>query len=108
MAFEPNIVRMLTLKSSSEIAIELAGRLRERRLQKEWTQAELAKRAGIAPATYIHFERTGQIAFHRLIQVFTVLGLVGEIEALARQTDITNLRMDEILKPKRIRGKRQK
>lgn len=99
---------MLTLKSPSEIAIELAGRVRERRLQRAWTQAELARRAGVAPATYVLFERTGQIAFHRLIQLFIVLGLVSEIEALARQTDITNLSMSAVLRPKRLRGRRQK
>lgn len=99
---------MLTLKSAPEIATELAGRVRERRLQSEWTQAELAKRAGIAPATYIYFERTGQISLQRLIQIFVVLGLVQEIETLARQTSLTTLRMEDILKPKRVRGRRQK
>ena len=50
---------MISLKSATEIARELAHRVRERRLRRGWTQAELAKRAGVKPPTYILFERTG-------------------------------------------------
>jgi len=98
---------MLSLKTPAEVAQELATRLRARRLRKGWTQKELAERAGLRVATYIHFERTGEIALHRLLRLFDVFGLLDEFDRLARQEDLSRLRLEDVIAPERKRGRRK-
>lgn len=98
---------MLSLKSPTEIAIELAGRVRERRLQRTWTQDEMASRTGIKPATYILFERTGRISLIRLLKVLEVLDLLEEFDRIGRGQDLTGMSLDELTQPERRRGRRK-
>lgn len=63
----------LSLQSPSEITLELARRVKLLRLGREWTQEELAVRAGIALSTYQQFERTGRISLERLLKLAVVL-----------------------------------
>lgn len=98
---------MLSLKSAPEVASELAGRIRSRRLQRGWTQAELARRAGIKEPTYVLFERTGRIALLRLLKVLDVLGLLEEIDRIGREPDLAGIKLEDLVKPERKRGSRQ-
>ena len=98
---------MLSLKSSPELALDLASRLRARRLRRGWTQAEIARRAGLKEATYVLFERTGRISLLRLLKVLEVLELSGEFEKIGTQQDLHGLTLDDIVKPQRKRGSRQ-
>jgi len=99
---------MLSLKSSTEIARDLAHRTRERRLQRGWSQTEIARRAGVKPATYILFERTGRISLLRLLKVLDVLGLAEEVDAVNQREDLSTLTLAQISQPKRKRGRRQR
>lgn len=99
---------MLPLKSATEIALELAQRIRQRRLRRGWTQAEIARRAGIRPATYVLFERTGRIASLRLVKILDVLELAGEFDRIGRQEDLTGMSLAQILEPERKRGSRKR
>jgi Predicted transcription factor, homolog of eukaryotic MBF1 len=98
---------MLTLKTHAEVARELAERLRQRRLRRGWSQAELAERAGLKPATYVLFERTGRISLLRLLKVLEVLDLLDEFDRLGRGEDLAGLTLDEITRPERRRGRRR-
>ncbi len=98
---------MLSLKSPTEVAYELATRVRERRLQRTWTQAELAKRAGIKDATYVLFERTGRISLIRLLKVLEVLNLLDEFDRIGRGQDLAGVSLDELTQPERQRGRRK-
>ena len=95
---------MLSLKSAPELAAELAVRLRTRRLKRGWTQAEIARRAGLKEPTYVLFERTGRISLLRLLKVLEVLELSGEFERIGALEDLHGLSMADIVKPKRQRG----
>ena len=75
---------MLSLKSAPEIASELALRIRARRLQHAWTQAEIARRSGLKAATYVRFERTGKISLLRLLKVLDLLGLLDEFDRIGQ------------------------
>lgn len=99
---------MISLKSASEVARELAQRVRERRLRRGWTQTELAKRAGVKTATYILFERTGRIAVIRLIKVLDVLDLAEEFDHIGRQEDLAGMSLAQITQPERKRGMRKR
>ncbi|MBB4636661.1 helix-turn-helix domain-containing protein [Longimicrobium terrae] len=61
------------LRTPNEITRLVAARVRELRLNRGWTQQELADRAGVTLATYRRFERTGRIAFDRLLKIAVVL-----------------------------------
>ena len=99
---------MLSLSSPSEIAIALARRIRTRRLQRAWTQAELAARAGVRLPTYVLFERTGRIALVRLLKVLDVLDLLSEFDRIGRSEDLAGLGLDELTRPERKRGHRSR
>jgi transcriptional regulator with XRE-family HTH domain len=98
---------MLSLKSPTEVAAELAARVRERRLQRAWTQNEIAHRAGIKTATYVLFERTGRISLIRLLKVLEVLELIEEFDRIGRGQDLAGISLDELTKPERQRGRRK-
>jgi transcriptional regulator with XRE-family HTH domain len=99
---------MISLKSATEIARELAQRVRERRLRRGWTQAELAQRAGARTSTYILFERTGRIAVIRLLKILDVLDLASEFDNIGRQEDLTGMTLAQITQPERKRGTRKR
>ena len=98
---------MLSIKSAPELAADLASRLRARRLRRGWTQAEIARRAGLKEPTYVLFERTGRISLLRLLKVLEVFELSGEFEKIGAQDDLHGLTMEDIVKPKRQRGSRR-
>lgn len=98
---------MLSLKSAPEQATDLASRIRTRRLRRGWTQAEIARRAGLKEPTYVLFERTGQISLLRLLKILDVLELSGDFEKIGAQEDLHGLTLDDIVKPQRQRGSRQ-
>ena len=99
---------MLSLKSAPEVATDLASRIRDRRLQRAWTQAELARRAGLKEPTYVLFERTGRISLLRLLKILDVLGLMEEFDGIGREPDLSTLTLAELVKPKRQRGSRKR
>ncbi|MDB6093313.1 MAG: family transcriptional regulator [Verrucomicrobia bacterium] len=95
---------MLSLKSAPEVALELAARVRGRRLQRGWTQAEISRRAGIREPTYVVFERTGKISLIRLLKIFDLLGLMESFDQIAREPDLAGMTLEQVTKPTRQRG----
>ncbi|HEX6746677.1 MAG TPA: helix-turn-helix transcriptional regulator [Longimicrobium sp.] len=72
----------IELQTPGEIARSLAERVRALRLQRGWTQQELAARAGLTLATYRRFERTGRIALERLLRIAAILDARGGFDQL--------------------------
>jgi transcriptional regulator with XRE-family HTH domain len=99
---------MLPFISAPEVAADLASRIRTRRLQRAWTQAEMARRAGLKEQTYILFERTGRISLLRLLKIFDVLGLMAEFERIGQEPDLSTLTLADLVKPQRQRGSRKR
>jgi len=96
---------MITLSSPLEIAKTLAVRVRERRLERGWSQAEIARRAGVKLATYVLFERTGRVSLVRFIGILDVLGLSGEQEQLGKAALPAGGSLADLAKPLPQRGR---
>jgi transcriptional regulator with XRE-family HTH domain len=75
----------------------LLARLRAQRLRRNWTQAELARRAGISVQSYQNFETGyGNITLANLLRILGIFGfadriglLVPEIEEERTLRDVT-------------------
>jgi len=78
-----------------EIAKSLAQRVRLRRLELDYTQRAMARRAGMSISTYRRFESTGEISLHRLILIGMVLGLTDDFASLFTQRQYASL--DEVI-----------
>ena len=66
----------------ADVAKELAQRVKQRRLEQQLTQAELAKKADLPLSTYRRFEQTAQISLEGLLNVAFALGLLEDVNQL--------------------------
>ena len=61
----------------------LLARLRAQRLRRNWTQAELARRAGISVQSYQNFETGyGNITLANLLRILGILGFSNRLALL--------------------------
>ena len=86
----------------------VAGRVKQRRLEKGWTQKVLAAKAGVTLPSYRRFETTGEISLRSLIMLAFALDMTDEFEALFSIKAYQSI--DDILKAEqskqRKRGRR--
>lgn len=95
------------LKSPGEIADLMARRVKALRLERGWTQREIADRSGISVATYRRFERSGRISLERLLKLSVILDAQGGFEHLFTLPPARSLAdLEEEDRPTRKRGKR--
>jgi len=66
----------------AEVARVLAHRAKEVRLFQGWTQATLARRAGVTLASYRRFEATGKSSLELILKVAHALGRLDEFAVL--------------------------
>ena len=98
---------MLSLISSPrDLCRELAGRARRFRIELGWTQAELARRAGVALPTLRLFERTGKISLERLVMIASTLRALDAFDGLFERQPATSLEEIEARQTKKQRGRR--
>ncbi len=76
-----NILSLLN-KTPDLILGSIAGRLKERRLEKNWTQKFLASKAGMPIATYRRFERKGEVSLRGLVMIAIALEMEDDFETL--------------------------
>lgn len=76
----------LTIKTPDVIQAELAERMRARRKELHYSQAELAHRSGVALGTLKRFEHTHEISLASLVKLSFALGCNDDFDKLfARQ-----------------------
>lgn len=78
----PNILGIMKLKTETEIAHEIAARIRAARVLQKLTQSELSQRTGVSLASYQRFEQTGRIELLSLIKVAQALYLENDFDHL--------------------------
>ena len=87
------------MKSPSDILDEIRGRLKQRRLAMNITQAGLAKRSGVTLGSLKRFETKGLIAFESLLKIALVLDCLDDFDKVAAGDDsaMTTRSLDDIL-----------
>ncbi|MGL5703864.1 MAG: helix-turn-helix domain-containing protein [Tannerellaceae bacterium] len=76
-----NILSLLN-KTPDSILHLIAERIKERRLEKNWTQKLLASKAGMPIATYRRFEREGEVSLRKLVMIAIALEMENDFDSL--------------------------
>ena len=94
--------------SPDSILTEIAGKVKERRLEHNLTQKAFARRAGVGYDAYRKFENTGDITLRNLVMCAIALDNVEDFSELFSKKSYQSI--DELLKTlevkKRKRGSR--
>ena len=101
-----NNILLFNISNPSDVAMQIAVRVKARRLELNLTQAGLASRAGVKFATYRRFEQTGEISLRGLLQVGFALNCLDEFNVLFAQKQYQFL--DDVLNEQSINRKRGK
>jgi transcriptional regulator with XRE-family HTH domain len=70
-----------TLTTDAAVLAELGRRLARHRLERNWTQAELAAQAGVGQATVQRAERGESVQMTSMIKLLRTLGLLAGLDA---------------------------
>ena len=76
-----NILSLID-KTSNLIMSGIAQRVKQRRLEKGWTQKMLAAKAGLSLPSYRRFESSGEISVRSLVMLAFALDMTDEFETL--------------------------
>ena len=103
-------ISMMSLMSLSKAQKIFAENLRECRLQFNFTQKELALRAGVSLSTLRKFEQQGVISLESLLKILMALGMLERVVEATKTDKPVFKSIDEIIAlnnaPKRKRGRR--
>lgn len=92
------------ISTPKDVALQIAARVKARRLELNLTQEGLAARAGVKFATYRRFEQTGEISLKGLLQVGFALNALPEFDALFAQKQYQTL--NDVLNEQSVTRKR--
>lgn len=101
-----NNILSFNISNPKEVAIQIAGRVKARRLELNLTQEGLASRAGVKFATYRRFEQTGEISLRGLLQIGFALNSLAEFDSLFAQKQYQSL--DDVMNESNTNRKRGK
>ncbi len=87
-------------ETPTEVAYNLAKRLRRVRKRKKITQKDLACRSNVSYVSLRKFEETGQISLISLIKLCMELGVLNEINELFTQPVYTSI--EEVIRDAEI------
>ena len=66
--------------TDAAVLVELGRRLERHRLERNWTQAELAAEAGVGQATVQRAERGRSVQMTSMVKLLRTLGLLGGLD----------------------------
>lgn len=101
-----NTNNIIAFNTPGEISLQIASRVKARRLELNLTQEGLATRAGVKFATYRRFEQTGEISLRGLLQVGMALNVMSDFDVLFTQKQYQSL--DDVLNEQKFTRKRGK
>lgn len=96
-------------KTATAIAEEIGDRLKQARLNRDLTQSDVAKLAGVARKTVLNAEK-GKVQLDIMIAILIALDLTEQIDLFLPKQDISPLQLAKLQGKKRQRasGKRIK
>lgn len=101
-------ILLLISKTPDLLMSGIAERVKQRRLEKGWTQKMLAAKAGVSLPSYRRFESSGEISLRSLVMLAFALDMTDEFETLFNSKTYQSI--DDIIQVKqpkqRKRGKR--
>ena len=96
----------VNFSNPKEVALQIAARVKKRRLELNLTQEGMAARSGVKFATYRRFEQVGEISLKGLLQIGFALNALHEFDALFAQKQYQSL--DDVLNEQGVTRKRGK
>ncbi|MDD2594925.1 MAG: helix-turn-helix transcriptional regulator [Bacteroidales bacterium] len=101
-----NNIIAFNLNNPNDVALQIAARVKSRRLELDLTQEGLATRAGVKFATYRRFEQTGEISLRGLLLIGFALNALSDFDVLFAQRQYRTL--DDVLNEQSVNRKRGK
>lgn len=92
--------------TDDSLLLELGARLAQRRLQRGWSQAELASRAGVSKRSIERLESGTSIAFVTVLRVFRALELMDSLDAVLPAPQPSPMALLELRRDTRKRAPR--
>ena len=92
--------------TADKLCMQVANKVRQRRLEMNLTQTGMAQRSGVNINTYRRFETTGEIAFLNLVKIASVLGMTDDIIRLFSQRKYNSI--EEVINSDKIRHRLKK
>jgi transcriptional regulator with XRE-family HTH domain len=97
------------LTTDAAVLAELGRRLTRQRLERNWTQAELAAEAGIGQATVQRAERGESVQMTSMIKLLRALGLLGGLDvAIPESIDLPIAQLEREQRGRRRRAGRRR
>jgi transcriptional regulator with XRE-family HTH domain len=98
------------LMTDDAVLVELGRRLARHRLERNWTQAEMAAQAGLGQATVQRAERGESIQMTSMIKLLRTLELLGALDAAVPESivlPIAQLEREQRQTRRRASGRRR-
>ena len=92
-----------TLDSINDIAITLAQDFRKRRIEKNMTREEIAKKSGVAVSNIVRFEQKGLISLKNLIGIAIAMEYTSEVKNIFAEPKYSTI--EELTQIRRNTGK---
>jgi len=83
----------------------IAQRVKQRRLEKGWTQKMLAAKAGLSLPSYRRFESSGEISVRSLVMLAFALDMTDEFETLFSSKSYQSI--DDILNAEQTKQRKR-
>ena len=99
-----NILSLID-KTPDLIMSGIAQRVKQRRLEKGWTQKMLAAKAGLSLPSYRRFESSGEISVRSLVMLAFALDMTDEFETLFSSRSYQSI--DDILNAEQTKQRKR-
>lgn len=99
-----NILSLID-KTPNLLMSGIAQRVKQRRLEKGWTQKMLAAKAGLSLPSYRRFESSGEISVRSLVMLAFALDMTDEFETLFSSKTYQSI--DDIVKSEQTKQRKR-